>query len=238
MGDVKLDPELCRALAEFAAALGRQCGGGDLLDIAAQLTAAAELDDEVEAVKHILGAGFSGETLRQAAERVEVNCADRARERDALRAQLAALKPLTAADVRAVALEVATTAIQQHPVPQAWRDPLARDIADRLAERLGGRVAAVSALTDVDRAAAERFVAWAVDDLEDAHDPSWAPLFAGARAVRKLLGHPLETAFDGQPSADLDLRLDSALIDDPDNRFDSADAEDVLPTTTLGGPHE
>lgn len=236
MGDVKLDPELCRALAEFAAALGRQC--------AAQLTAAAELDDEVEAVKHILGAGFSGETPRQAAERVEVNCADRARERDALRAQLAALKPLTAADVRAVALEVATTAIQQHPVPLAWREPLARDIADRLAERLGGR-----ALSADEREVLDAAKAWRATPPIDApvsEGGTTAPwvraLTRLERAVDRLL---LATAFDGaaraitgQPSADLDLRLDSALIADPDNRFDSSDAEDLLPITTLGGPHE
>lgn len=43
-------------------------------------------------------------------------------------------------------------------------------------------------LDATERVEAERFVAWAVDDLEVAEDPAWAPLFAGARAVRKLLG--------------------------------------------------
>lgn len=52
---------------------------------------------------------------------------------------------------------------------------------------------------------------------------------------------PLATAFDsaaraitGQSAAALNAKLDSELIDDPDNRFDSSDAETVLPTTSMG----
>lgn len=87
MGVTPPDPDTCRRLAEWARATGRNEGAGDLLEVAAQLESSAEMAEEVEAVKHILGAGFSSETLRQAAARVEVNCAERARERDAARAE-------------------------------------------------------------------------------------------------------------------------------------------------------
>jgi hypothetical protein len=48
--------------------------------------------------------------------------------------------------------------------------------------------AAGLAIAATDRAAAEAFVAWAVDDLEAADDPQWAEHQAGAAVVRRLIG--------------------------------------------------
>lgn len=70
---------------------------------------------EIEAVKHILGAEASGETLRMAAERVELSRANRTYERDAARSEvdqlraenkrLAALAAVSPDDIAAVVAE-------------------------------------------------------------------------------------------------------------------------------------
>ena len=61
-------------------------------------------------------------------------------------------------------------------------------IANRVAAELATAApASAPVLSTEEHAAAERFVAWAVDDIDASADPSWAEHKAGADIVRRLL---------------------------------------------------
>lgn len=85
-------------------------------------------------------------------------------------------------DAAAAVLSYPRSSLNPYNV-EAWSDAIAERVAAELAAPASAPV-----LSAEDRAAAERFVAWAVNDLEAADDPQWDEHQAGAAVVRRLLG--------------------------------------------------